>query len=369
MKKNTKKSVGKKNLRISKWVFIFLLTLVLILGSLNVAKARGLLLVFPEAPSIINGAIYLDSLSIEQKIAQMTIVHGAQWNMEQWKKLQIGGIHLFAMKEAQLYQNVISEYQKEAKIPFMVTADLEGCWNPFSYFQNFTPLSEIKTMEEAYVVGKEEGRFLKSLGFTVDFSPVVDLKDEIWDCRSFIGSKEQISELAGAYIDGMQSEGIMATAKHYPGKTLVIKDPHKYLVSAEISEEDVYPFKILAGTPDLKGVMVSHIISEGVVSSEGKPAVVSVSIMGGLKNNFSGIIFSDEVNMLGLKDYYSSMDEMYIAVFAAGNDLVINFNDDPNEIYHMIQVVSQAVTEGKIDSKQIDASVIKILQAKGFKVI
>jgi len=366
MVKNQKK---KRSNIVQKWIFVLLLSLVLVLGGLNLAKARGLLLIFPEPPQIVNQTISLGSLTLEQKIAQMVIVHGAEWNMNQWKKLQMGGIHLFALKTPELYQRIISEYQQNVTIPFLVTVDLEGCWNPFSYFKNFTAISEVNTTEGAYALGKEEGHFLKRLGFTVDFSPVVDLEDEIWKCRSFPGDEKEISRLAQAYIEGMQSEGILATAKHYPGKTLVIKDPHKYLVSAEISEEDLYPYLSLTSGSELKGVMVSHVISEGAVDSEGKPAVVSALVINKLKSNFSGLIFSDEVNMLGLKDYYASLEEMYLAVFGAGNDLIINFNDDPNEIHHMIQVVKKGVEEGQILEEQINASVRKVLGMKGFTVV
>ena len=72
--------------------------------------------------------------------------------------------------------------------------------------------------------------------------------------------------------------------------------------------------------------------------------------------------------MLGLKDFYPSIDDMYIAVFAAGNDLVLNFNEDPNEIYRMIIIVREAVESGEISEEQIDASVTKILELKGFNV-
>ena len=71
--------------------------------------------------------------------------------------------------------------------------------------------------------------------------------------------------------------------------------------------------------------------------------------------------------MLGLRNYYETLDEMYIAVFRAGNDVVLNFNKDPNEIYRMIQVIKSAVERGEIPPEQIDASVGKILKAKGLK--
>ncbi|MBI4983739.1 hypothetical protein HZC32_03785, partial [Candidatus Woesearchaeota archaeon] len=309
------------------------------------------------------------SLTLEQKISQMIIVHGGMWNLDNWKKMQLGGIHLFALKDEQLFKNTIDEFMQNMSIPFLVTVDLEGCWSPFANFKNFTAVSEISTPEEAANKGAEEGRFLKKLGFTVNFAPVIDLKDDIWKCRSFPGDEQDVTRLAEAYVDSVQDQGIIATAKHYPGKTLMIKDPHKFIVTAEVSPADVYPFKILSKKNKVKAIMVSHIISSGAVDSEGMPAVVSKAALAELKNNFSGMVISDEINMLGLKKYYSSLDELYVAVFAAGNDLIINFNDDPNEIHHMIKVVKAAIDKGEVAEAQINNSVRRILELKGFKVV
>jgi beta-glucosidase-like glycosyl hydrolase len=87
-----------------------------------------------------------------------------------------------------------------------------------------------------------------------------------------------------------------------------------------------------------------------------------------LKNGYDGLIISDEINMLGLKNFYESLDDMYIAVFRAGNDLVLNFDEDPNEVYRMIKVVAGAVRSGEIALVEIDNSVKKILLLKGFEI-
>jgi len=350
-------------------VFFFLLLLVFILGSLNLAKAKGMLL--PEQPAItvVDGTIDLDSLTLDQKIAQMIIVPGYAHQVQAWKNLQLGGIHLFALQEESLFKNTIEDYQQDMSIPFFVTVDLEGCLNPFANFQQFTSASNITTAGDAFEKGSVEGKFLSSLGFTVNFAPVVDLQDTIWNCRSFSGNETQIAESAEAYILGLQSENVFSTVKHYPGKTLVVKDPHKYLVAADINARDVYPFIYVTDKGDVTLVMVSHIITSGEIDSSGLPAVVSPIVLQGLKQRFSGLVISDEINMLGLKQYYPTLDEMYIAVFRAGNDMILNFNDDPNEIYRMIQVVKQAVEGGDISEEQIDVSVRKILELKGFTVI
>jgi len=354
------------NNTLQKEIFFILAAVVLVLGTLNIAQARGLLI--PQQPQlvIIDNTIDLSSMTLEQKIAQMVVVHGGIWNLEPWKNMQLGGIHLFALEREELYIDTIGQFQNEARIPFFVSIDLEGCWNPLANFRESVSVSEITEVGQAFQKGSEEGEYLKRLGFTINFAPVVDLDDQIWGCRSFPGDETKVASLAEAYVLGLQNEEMISTAKHYPGKTLVVRDPHKYLVVAEIADQDIYPYQELAD--NVKSVMVSHVIVSGAVDSEGLPSVVSSTAISALKKNFAGLIISDEINMLGLKNFYSSQDEMYLAVFKAGNDLVLNFNEDPNEIKHMIEVVAEAVEGGEIPEEQIDGSVRKILELKGFTV-
>ncbi len=366
--KNTlTKNIRKEKKSLQKKIFLLLLLLVLFLGSINLAKARGWLISEQEQPKIIDNIIQLDSLSLEQKIAQMIIVAGRQYNKEAWKRLQLGGLHLFAMQDEDVYRQTIHDFQNGMNIPFFVTADLEGCRSPFAHFQEFTPAAEVTSTGQAYEVGSEVGKFLASLGFSINFAPVVDLEDTIWHCRSFPGNETVIAELAEAYIVGLQNEGLIATAKHYPGKTLVVRDPHKFLVEAEIEGKDIYPYEYLVQKGEVKAIMVSHVIPSGEIWAP-VPSVASPEVVGELKNAFPGLIVSDEVNMLGLKKFYPRMDDAYVAVFAAGNDLIINFNDDPNEIARMIQVVKRAVRQGELSEEQIDGSVKKILGIKGLVV-
>jgi beta-N-acetylhexosaminidase len=348
-------------------IFFVLLLVVFILGTLNIVKARGLLI--PEQPnlSVVDGAININSMTLEQKIAQMVVVHGGMHNLEPWKNMQLGGIHLFAMAEPELFSGVIDQFQEGMAIPFFVTADLEGCLNPFAAFHESTPVSEIFTVGEAYQKGSDEGKLLKEIGFSLNYAPVVDLEDQIWKCRSFPGDEKKVSELAEAYILGLQSQDIIATAKHFPGKTLVANDPHKGLVIAEIDQVDLFPYDYLSKKTDVGGIMVTHVIALGEVNSEGEPSVVSQQVVGML-GDYGGLIITDDTMMLGLRNFYDSVDEMYIAVFNAGNDLILNFDEDPNEIHRMIQVVKSAVESGKISEEQIDISVKKILNAKGFVV-
>tara|TARA_Y100000310_G_C20630568_1_gene788398 strand:- start:749 stop:1774 length:1026 start_codon:yes stop_codon:yes gene_type:complete len=340
------------------------------MGTLNVAKAKGWLI--PEQPKIEftdENTIRLDSLTLEQKIAQMIIVHGGEHNLEAWRNMQLGGIHLFAMETPERYKEVINKFQDGMNVPFFVTADLEGCLNPFANFRASTPISEISSIGDAFEKGSVDGKFLYELGFSLNFAPVVDLNDEIWGCRSFPGDEKEVSELAESYILGLQKEGIIATAKHYPGKTLVVKDPHKHLVVADIDQEDIYPYQYLSKKGHDNAFMVSHLIVSGETISKGIPSVVSEDVIDELKKDNLGLIISDDTMMLGLRNFYDNVDNLYIDVFKAGNDLILNFDEDPLEIYRMILVIKSAVEDGRISEEKINDSVRKILESKGLIVL
>jgi len=357
-----------KSWKKEKKVFVFLLIIALALSTFSIIKTKGWLI--PKQPDlkVVNNTVYLDTMTLEQKIAQMVVGIGHRDNLVAWKNMQIGGLYLYSLGNAHIFNNTIIDFQYEMPIPFFITVDLEGCFNPFANFKNFTSASDIGNLGEAFEKGFKEGKFLNELGVNLNFAPVVDLDDQIWKCRNFPGNKEGISEMAQAYTLGLQTQDVIATAKHYPGKTLVVKDPHKYLVAAKIDGDDIFPYKYLANKGDVKAIMVSHVITSGEIESEGVPSVVSEKVIKELRQYYDGLIISDEIHMLGLKKFYENIDDMYIAVFRAGNDVILNFDKDPNEVYRMIQVVVKAVEDKKISKEQIDNSVIRILEAKNFKV-
>jgi beta-N-acetylhexosaminidase len=367
-KSKLKKNSSKKKFTKEGKIFIILFLLVITLGILNIAKGMGLFIPKTDVIIVVNGVIDLDSLSIKQKVAQMVIVQGDVQSMLAWKNMGVGGVHLFGRKTEHVFLNTVIDFQYDRVIPFFVTVDLEGCVNPFEYYKNFTAASEVDAVGAAFEKGFLEGEYLSGLGINLNYAPVVDLDDQIWKCRAFPGNEKQISELAQAYILGLQNNGVIATVKHYPGKALVAKDPHKFIVAAKIEKEDLIPYNYIFDKGDVKAVMITHVIASGEVDSEGIPTVVSKKVIDEVKREYDGLIISDEIHMLGLKDFYENIDDMYIAVFKAGNDVILNFDRDPNEIHRMILLVSEAIENEEISEEEIDKSVKKILEAKGFKI-
>ncbi len=213
----------------NKKISIILLVAIALLGLVNLNKdfvGMGIVNLSLEDVNIDidDGVVNLNSLTLRQKIGQMLFTLAKLENKELLQKMNIGGIYFWQKESANVYKNEIDYFQEGMGVPLFVGIDLEGCWNPFENFKKFPAFSEIENRGDAFSIGSEQGKILRELGFNINFSPVVDKEDKIWDCRSF---KDDVASNAVYYIRGLQRQGIIATAKHYPGKTLIGKDPHK----------------------------------------------------------------------------------------------------------------------------------------------
>ncbi len=314
-----------------------------------------------------DNTVYIDSLTLRQKIAQMILTYGENQNMGELQRMMAGGIYIENASSKEEAAALIGEFQRNASIQFLVAVDMEGCKNPFEAFYSSKPLTSINTTEEAMNLGIEHGKLLKETGININFAPVVDLGDEIWKCRSFNGTAQEVAEKAEAYITGLQAQGVMATAKHYPGKTLSIRDPHKEVVHATITESDLKPFR-QAIAANVSAIMVSHLIVNGSANSEGKPASTSQKLISELRSGFPGLVITDEIGMDGLENYYKEDRQRFIEAFNSGADIIIYFDRDSRNVDRLIGDIEEAVTKGEINESKIDAAAARILKAKGLSV-
>lgn len=342
-------------------IFLILLILISILIQANINT-----FIKEQQPDINNQEIKLSDLSLRQKIAQMLLVYAKLENKDWIINNNIGGIWMPAQETYTQFKSKIDYFQSDAKIKLLIAVDLEGCINPFANFQEFQNFNQIKTPEQSFNLGKQHGEFLKNLGVNINFGPVVDLEDNIWNCRSFNGTPEEIAEKANHYIKGLHKFNILSSVKHYPGRTLEAKDPHMELLYAEIREIDVLPF--LNTLKNTDSIMVGHQITTGLLNSQGKPATTS-NIVDHLSNQFDGLIFSDEIGMLGLRKFYDSDYELYLDLFRVKNDVILIFHTDTRVLDNFIDTIENAVKKQQIEEDRIDNSVKKILIAKGYKVV
>ncbi len=347
-------------------ITIIILSLVTISGKEPVRAKEPTNIIFDQDTN----TLQLSSLTLKQKIAQMIIVYGKESNREFYQNMLIGCFYVDTKNNKEEVVKSIDKCQEKATIPFFVTVDFEGCINPFEEFYPLPPLTEIETKEEAYQIGLEAGQLLQEMHINMNFAPVVDLEDNILFCRNFVGTPEEISKKAESYIQGLEEQGVMAVAKHYPGKTLTGNDLHLSQAKANINDNDLLPFK-RSMSKGVTGIMVSHTIVEGSLNSNLKPAVLSPEIIDQAKDQFTGMIISDEIGMLGLATYYppKEVNNLFVDLFKAGSDLFLNFDRSTLNIKRMINAVEYGVISGKISETRIDQSVTKILEAKGITVV
>ena len=311
--------------------------------------------------------VSLSEMSLEDKIAQMMIIEGKIENLEKVSKLSIGGIFLFSLANENEYVDLILRFKENSKYGLFVATDLEGCVNMLENIKSFKYFNEIKTAEEAYEIGVEMGRLMLRLGFNLNFAPVLDLQDTIWNCRSFLGSPEEIMKKGISFLNGLQSTGVMGTAKHFPGRTLNIGDTHKAEANALISDEDLIPFyEAIKSDSDI--IMINHLIVTGSIDSGGIPSSVSPDVINNLRENgYDGFIVTDDLKMKAVSGRYENKYDVYVDAINAGNDLLLNVYEENPE--NAIRYIMNAVEDGRIDLKKIDSAVEKILKKKGINVI
>ncbi len=189
------------------------------------------------------------------------------------------------------------------------------------------------------------GDELAACGFTADCAPVLDLSypethEAIGD-RAFGSDPALVADLGRAVCDGLAAAGVLPIVKHMPGHGRATVDSHLELprVSAGLAEleaSDFAPFRALADAP---WAMTAHIVFEAV--DPDRPATVSPKVIGEVIRGsigFEGVIVSDDLSMEALS---GTLAERAQASLAAGCDLVLHCNGEPEEMSELVQAVGE----------------------------
>jgi beta-N-acetylhexosaminidase len=327
-----------------------------------------ILLTFNVSAMDMNKEINFSELTTKQKVGQLIIAKPKSINPK-WLELELGGIFIDSLNTFEDYKKHIEYYQNNSKIKLFVATDMEGYWNPFNFYdsKNF---GEITSKEEAYNLGMEQGKILNDLGFNLDFSPVVEIRNNVWPGRSFTGNKKEISEKIKGYIAGLKNQKIFSTAKHYPGGNLV-KNPHLVKYKIESSKDELEMFQV-AFDSGVDAVMVGHAIIYGELNSNGKQATISKEIIGKLKEDFNGLIITDAVTMICLSSsYLFNFKKVYPDLILAGNDIILDTHKFSNyrQIKKRINYLSKKAEKNPELMERINESAKKVLEKKGYKIL
>lgn len=232
-------------------------------------------------------------------------------------------------------------------------------------------LSATGESSSAYEAGAITGTELKALGINCNFSPVLDVNSNrdnpVIGVRSYGDTKERVIEHALAMAEGLQSKGILAVGKHFPGHGDTHLDSHltlpKVLSDSDELQEHIAPFRAAINN-GIQGIMSSHILFPSLEKKE-VPATMSRAILTGfLKDEllFKGLVFTDCMEMQAIGRYYGTV-KASLAALQAGADMVL-ISHHVSLACKAVDLVGQALEQGLLNEEEFFASTDKILLAK-----
>ncbi|OKL50276.1 glycoside hydrolase family 3 N-terminal domain-containing protein [Boudabousia marimammalium] len=297
-------------------------------------------------------------------------------------------------------------------VPLAITVDQEGglvarLRGSTTDFPGNMALGATRSTELAQQQGVVMGRELKAVGINVDFAPVADVntnpQNPVIGIRSIGSDPKLVADLTKAQVLGLQSEGVSATAKHFPGHGDTSSDSHTSLPVVNYDratlDQHLEPFRAaIAAETDM--IMTAHVIVKAIDPQQ--PATLSKAVLTDLLRDemgFQGIITTDAIDMEGAQlavmteeeiQHYNDWKckgttsinggkntapenaeacidlmkkirgEVTVKAVAAGSDIVLNTYD----VSASVEALKTALQDGTLSEDHINASVDRVLEWK-----
>jgi beta-N-acetylhexosaminidase len=337
----------------------------------------------------------LRKLSLEEKVGQVFMiwvraeflnVNSPEYFqlLDSMHKYHIGSFAMTVRWEPPfLYRNqpyeaaeLLNRLQQESKLPLLVAADFERGvtmrLHGATTFPHAMSFGAAGKLDYAEAFGRITAQESRAVGVHWNFFPDADVNSNpanpIINTRSFGEDPQQVGDLVAAYIRGARANGMMTTAKHFPGHGDTATDSHLSVAQvtgdrARLNSVELAPFRkaIEAG---VDSVMVAHVTVPALEPDANRVATTSPAIVTDLLKRqlgFQGIVVTDALDMAGLTRLYSAnTGRAAVDAFKAGSDLLLI----PADLDASYNAVLEAARSGEIPSAQLDASVLKLLKAK-----
>ncbi len=338
---------------------------------------------FPVLKS--DAALWTDSvfnmLSIDERIGQLYMVAaysgGEKYNQPNIEKLireqKVGGL-IFMQGTAKAQAEQTNHYQQISKVPLILAMDAEwGLGMRLTGIRDMPRQLMLGAAKDSTLVFKMASAIAsqcRRLGVHINFAPVLDINNNpgnpVINFRSYGENKIKVANYGLQYMLGLQENGIMACGKHFPGHGDTDMDSHKDMPEiskslAALQQMELYPFRTLINK-GLQSVMIAHLHVPAIDSQKNIPSTLSYKAITQLLKKelaFTGLVFTDALNMEGVAKYYSP-GEIDLKAFMAGNDMLLFSQDVPAGMAKIKRLVEQDT----MYALQLESSVKKILMAK-----
>lgn len=329
-------------------------------------------------------------MSLDQKLGQLIVVEylgnsyqesGLQYMVTQQ---HIGGIlyqyvnHNFTAPEntASGMATFSQRVQQNAQIPLLLGTDQEGGQvNRLAVFHGPLPsaaaMAATGNPQYAYNQGAQAATWLAELGINSDLAPVVDVhtvNPPVLQDRMFGSTPQAVETYAGAYLDGLQQNGVAGCLKHFPGLGAVTSDPHAGLPTinrslSELQRIDLAPYRVMIDKNHPAMIMDTDVVVPAIdplLPAELSPRAVNGILRSSL--GYDGVVITDGLYMHGISERWSLSQAATLAIIA-GNDLI----EGPYttaQVASVLTALKQALHSGRLNEARIDQSVARILLMK-----
>jgi beta-N-acetylhexosaminidase len=389
------------NLLIKEYIVLkklFLITVVLLILSITVSctvpdvPEENIPSVPPaqSVPDISDEAeVLLNGLTLEEKVGQLLIIGFPQDITKESlqdciDRFRMSGFILFKRN----YTDFDSLYElvkclKEMNslnnpLPLFISVDEEGGTvsrlpKGGTHFPDARQVGKVGDPGLTYKAGKAIGEELKAAGINLNFAPVLDIveskKNRLLIRRSYGSNPEAVSIHGTSFIDGLQSAGVIAVPKHFPGHGNTNIDSHGALPvidtdKSEMQNRELVPFKA-AIDAGLDAIMIGH-ISFPKLDPSGLPATMSSYFLTDVLRGelgFKGISISDDIEMNGYINGEKTLEECVTASFNAGLDIFIVGHTVSTQD-RVLKALMDSCMNGRISEERLNESVLRIIRIK-----
>ncbi len=361
-----------------------LLMMVLLSGSQAEAKEEQML---EEVEEILAG------MTLEEKVYQLfiitpealtgsnTVTAAGETTRKSLENYPVGGLVYFSKnlkdpaQTKKMLQNVMAFSYEVEGLPLFTCIDEEGGRvarigsNPVFGVEKIGCMQEVEDEKEAYEAGETIGTYLSRLGFNFDFAPDADVltnkSNKAIGDRSFGSDSDRVVKMAAAFSDGLHSQNVLSSFKHFPGHGAVQGDTHDGFAYTdktyeELLKSELKPF-MAAGSLGVDAVMAAH-ISVPEITGEDTPCTLSEKMITDVLRRdlgFEGLIITDALDMGAITQNYTSRQAAVLA-FRAGVDMLLM----PRDFKQASEGILEAVEKGEISEERIDESLRRIIKAK-----
>lgn len=328
-------------------------------------------------------------MTLEQKLGQLIVVEYLGNNYQTALQYMIAQQYVGGFMYQEVNRNFNPPYDVEsnvyalsqqamqdAKIPLIIATDQEGgLVNRLYRFHGYLPSAAdmAATGSASYVEqqGTQAAKWMLQLGINTDLAPVVDVHTvdpAVLESRMFGSTPQAVATYAGAFLQGLQSNGVAACLKHFPGLGAITSDPHAGLPTVnrsltDLNAIDLEPYRLMIQKDQPAMIMSTDVLMPAI--DPNLPAELSPQAITGVLRNqlgYDGVVITDGLYMGGISQQWSLSEAAVLAIIA-GNDM-IEGPYTPSLVASVVTALKEAIQQGRLSMDRVNQAVERILKMK-----